>query len=193
MNHSYPKLLLLLAFPVFLLSCGGEDLDDIGAESISEPLTVANISYSDMVGHWELSAMTASEEVDLDGDGTGSKNLMQETTCFDPMSITFNSDMTFSSVNARLDFKAGENDDKFECMQGNTADNGTWDVEGDVLTLNVEVNGSKYTHTKTLILTDNTFSLEITKIESEQYVEDPGDTVVSHVQVVELEYTRSQS
>lgn len=192
MKHSYPKLLLLIAFPVFLLSCGAEDLDDIKAESISEPITVANISYSDLVGHWDLSAMTASDLVDLNGDGTGSTNLMQETSCFNPMSITFNSDMTFSSVNARLDFKAGENDDEFFCMEGNTADTGTWDVEGDELTLNMEVNGSYYTHKKTLTLTNdnNTFSLDITKLESEQYVEDPGDTAVSHVEVVELEYSR---
>lgn len=164
-------------------------MNDLKATSVEAPIVTANIEFSDLVGDWDLSVMKADRDIDLNKDGTYNTNLLLETTCFDPMSISFYDDKTFSSVNARLDFEAGINNDEFFCM-GNRTDTGTWEIEGDVLTLNVKIDGSTYIHTKTLTFNQGVFSFDVSKDESNQYVEDPGDTSVSQILVLELEYTQ---
>lgn len=182
---------LFIGFFTFLLiSCGSDDLGDVQAESLEIKMLTANIVESDLVGHWDLSMMETDTHVDLNQDGTFNQDLLLETDCFDPMSITFNADKSFSSVNARLDFKAGEGDDEFFCM-GNRTDKGTWSVKSDTLSLHVNVNGTIYNDEKKLILKENTFSFEVTELESQKYVADPGDTSVSKVTVVSLEYTKN--
>lgn len=180
---------LLISLSLIIISCAGDDLNDLQSESLDTKMLTANIVDSDLVGTWDLSKMATDSLVDLNQDGVFTNNLLIETTCFDPMSIIFNPDKSFSSVNSRMDFKAGETDDQFLCMGGRT-DTGTWSIEGDVLTLKVLVDGFTYNHTKTLIMNDNTFSFEVNKEESKQYVTDPGDTSVSKVTVVSLEYTK---
>lgn len=190
MNNHYKKILILLTAPLFLFSCGGEDLDDMSLENFNSVNLQSDISVSQLVGYWKLSAMTADTLVDLDGDGTGNTNLLLETNCFDPMAVTFREDMTFTSVNARMDFRAGESNDKFACMGQNEV-SGTWSIEGNTLTLNAYINGVDRTHTKELTLTDNTFSLPVYKWESDQYVTSSSEgTAVSEVLIVELEYTK---
>lgn len=187
-KNIFPPI-LFVSFALLLFSCAGDDLEDVQADSLETKMLTANIVESDLLGTWDLSKMTTDSLVDLNQDGIFTNDLLIETTCFDPMSITFNADETFSSVNSRMDFKAGETDDQFLCM-GDRTDTGTWSVEGDVLYLHVEVDGSIYNHTKNLIMTENTFSFKVNKEESKQYVTDPGDTSVSKVTVVSLEYTK---
>lgn len=181
------NLIKLSCVAVLLSSCTGEDID---LKAMADgPIVTANIEFSDLVGHWELSVMRADKPVDLNKDGTFNSNLLAETTCFDPMSISFYDNKTFSSVNARLDFEAGTNNDEFFCM-GNRIDTGDWSVEGDVLTLDVNINGITYHHTKELTFNQGVFSFPVSKEESKQYVEDPGNTSVSQILVLNLEYTK---
>ncbi|CAM4249004.1 DUF5004 domain-containing protein [Gillisia limnaea] len=189
MNFLLKRLFKLSCAVVLLSSCAGEDIGDLNAKSTSATIVTANIEYTDLVGHWDLSVMQADRAVDLNKDSTFNSNLLLETTCFNPMSISFSDDMTFSSVNARLDFEAGTNNDEFFCM-GNRTDTGTWGIEGDVLTLNVEINGSTYPHKKTLVFKQDVFTFSVDKSESIQYVADPGGTSVSEILVVELEYQK---
>lgn len=189
MNFFLNNLIKLCCIAVLLSSCSGEDMNDLKATSVEAPIVTANIEYSDLVGDWDLSVMKADRDIDLNKDGTFNTNLLLETTCFDPMSISFYENKTFSSVNARLDFEAGTNNDEFFCM-GNRADTGTWEIDGDVLTLDVEINGASYVHTKILTFNQGVFSFDVSKTESNQYVEDPGNTSVSQILVLELEYTQ---
>ncbi len=182
-------MLILLSFLVS--SCAGEDIDDSNEDFNTKMLTTT-ITEADLIGHWNLSKIIAKEPVDLNNDGIFNTDLMLETKCFNPMNIIYNGNMTFESVNARMDFKAGENNNLFFCM-GNRTDKGTWSISDDVLNLRVEVDGVVYNHTKDLIMDGNSFSFKVTKLESKQYVTDPGDTSVSSVTVVELEYTKVQN
>jgi hypothetical protein len=136
--------------------------------------------------------MTADTLVDLNGDGTGNKNLLLETSCFDDMSIIFYDDDTFATVNARLYFGTGETSGDFGCS-GNKEYFGTWEVDGEDLLLNMNVNGEYYTERKQVNYTENLFSFAISKLESDTYVDDPGDTVASEIKIVELEYSRSNN
>ena len=187
MSFLLKNLIKLSCVAILLSSCSGEDID-VKSQS-DAPIVILNIEYSDLVGHWDLSVMQADKSVDLNKDGAFNSNLLLETTCFKPMSINFFDNRTFSSVNSRLDFEAGTTNDEFFCM-GNRTDYGTWTIEGDVLTLNVDINGITYIQKKTLTLNQGVFSFSVSKEESNQYVADPGNTSVSQIVIVELEYTQ---
>ena len=179
--------ILLFCTAVLVSSCAGEDLDDKDAELLNTKMLVY-IDSQDLIGTWKLTVMQANIPVDLNDDDITNTNLLQETWCFNEMNIDLRAD-GFSSVNARMDFQAGETNDKFLCMTPRT-DSGTWKVDGDILTLNVNIGGEIFTHTKKLTLENNTFSFDVTKLESEQYVKDPGNTVVSGITVMYLTYTK---
>lgn len=185
------KFCTLLVTTMLLTSCGGKDLDDTVA-SFSDPIVTANIEYTQLIGKWDLFEMRTETPVDLNNDKVGSLNLLSETSCFDAMSITFNEDMTFSSVNARMDFAAGDSNTDFACMgTGRGPDNGTWEISGDILTLTVIIDGQSFTNTKKLTFSSTKFFFDVSEFESQQYVSDPGGTAVSDVSIVYLGYNRT--
>ncbi len=182
------ELLFMTAAFLLLVSCSKESL----TENV-EPLKVSNlttVTTNDLLGSWTLSKMTADTFVDLNDDGTSSTNLLNETTCFNNMDITFHSDGTFISHNATMTFEAGTDSNEFSCL-GDREDSGTWEISDNNLILNLVVKGNSYTHKKAIKLGENTFSFDVSKIESELYVTDPGNTQASEIRVLALEYTRN--
>ena len=175
--------LLVLA----MASCSKEEV------SMDTQLKVSNataVTMNDMIGYWELSGMMADVAVDLNDDNTFSKNLLDETSCFNTMNITFKKDSTFVSYNAQMTFESGSANDKFSCLD-DRMDTGDWEVRNDSLILTVEINNSDFTHKKYINLETSKFSLDVTKIESNQYVNDPGDTQASPIRILEVEYTKA--
>lgn len=186
------KFFTLLVVSMLLTSCGGEDLDDIANSSFSDPIVTANIEYTQLVGKWNLFEMRTKTLVDLNNDKVGSLNLLSETSCFNEMSITFYEDMTFASVNARMDFAAGDSNNDFACLgTGRGPDTGTWEISGDILTLTVIVDGQSFTNTKKLTFSPTQFQFDVSEYESQQYVSDPGGTAVSDVTIVYLGYEKA--
>ena len=145
---------------------------------------------NDMIGYWELSGMMADVAVDLNDDTSFSKNLLDETDCFNTMSITFDEDGTFISNNAQMTFESGSTNDQFSCLT-DRMDEGDWEVRNDSLILTVDINNSTFVHKKLINLETNKFSLDVTKIESDQYVDDPGNTQASPIRILEVEYTKA--
>lgn len=186
------KFFTLLVASMLLTSCGGEDLDDTANSSFSDPVVTANIEYTELVGKWNLFEMRTDTPVNLNKDEVESFNLLSETSCFNEMSVTFYEDMTFSSVNARMDFSAGDSNNDFACMgTGRGPDTGTWEISGDFLTLTVIIDGQHFTNTKQLKFDGSTFLFDISEFESQQYVTDPGGTAISDVTIVYLGYKRA--
>lgn len=186
------KFFTLLFTSLLLTSCGGEDLDDKTNSSFSGPIVTANIEYTQLVGKWDLIEMRTETLVDLNNDNIGSLNLLSETSCFDEMSITFYEDMTFSSVNARMDFAAGDSNTDFACIgTGRGPDTGTWEISGDILTLTVIIDGQSFTNTKQLTFSPTQFRFDVSELESQQYVSDPGGTAISDVTIVYLGYEKA--
>ncbi len=158
----------------------------------SEELKVSNataINPADLIGSWDLSKMLADSAVDLDKNGSSSTNLLDETTCFNTMSITFEEGGAFNSNNATMTFEGGESLDQFRCLD-DRQDKGYWKVENNELVLMMLFDGDTITHRKPLDMTSNTFSFDVNRLESEQYVTDPGNTSASNIRILELEYTR---
>ena len=185
------KICTLLVTIILFASCEGNDPDESLNASFSDPLMTANIEYTQLVGKWDLFEMRTDTSVDLNNDGTGSSNLLSETSCFDQMSITFKDDKTFSSVNARMDFAAGDSNNDFACLgTGRGPDTGTWEIAGDILKLTFIINGESFTNEKQLTFSPTTFFFNISELESQQYVSDPGGTAVSDVTIIYLGYQR---
>ncbi|MCP9198720.1 lipocalin family protein [Gramella sp. GC03-9] len=172
---------------IFLLSCD-EMAPPLGEDELLMSQN-ANIQPRLLYGSWQISAMQANIPVDLDGDGSSNTNLLLETDCYDDMRIDFFENNGFFSINAQMDFAAGPGDDEFACLN-NREDSGTWEINRDELFLYIVIGNILYTDSKTIKLSGNRFSFEVTKEESEIYVNDPGNTLVSDIQIVELEYSR---
>ena len=189
MNKFFTRTLLLIV-AVSLFSCAAEDQDDIQSNTLKSSDLTTTLVPSDLVGVWDLSMMEADTPVDINKDGTSNRNILSETNCFNDMGVVFNEDMTFTTTNARLDFKGGTNNDTFTCAQGRS-DFGTWDVDGDILILNINIDGMVYTERKQLTITPTTFAFAVTKFESDKYVNDPGDTSASPIRILSLEYAKN--
>lgn len=182
--NTFVSLSLLI---LIMASCSKEEV------SMDTHLKVSNataVSKNDMIGYWELSGMMADTAINLNADEVYSRNLLDETSCFNTMSITFDEDGTFISNNAQMTFESGSTNDEFSCLT-DRVDAGDWEVSNDSLILTVEINNTTFTHKKLINLETNKFSLDVTKIESSQYVNDPGNTQASPIRILEVEYTKA--
>ena len=179
-------IILCLSF-FTILSCSK---DEMSADTQLRVSDATAVTTNDMIGSWNLSAMIADVAIDLDENESSSKNLLDETDCFNTMYITFNQDGTFVTNNAQMTFESGAANDQFSCLT-DRMDSGTWEVRENKLVLSMVLNNETFTHEKSINLGSNKFSFDITKIESDQYVNDPGNTQASPIRILELEYTKA--
>lgn len=180
------RVLSLFLCATLFVSCSKDNLD---SQSQSKNSNFTVINPDELYGRWNISEMVSSPEVDLNGDTVHNQNLLAETDCFNSMYIIFDKDNTFETNNARMTFEGGTGD-SFECRSPRV-DYGKWTVSNDTLLLTMNVDDMEYTHAKKLILGSNTFAFDVAKLESDQYVEDPGDTDASSITILELEYTKA--
>ncbi|MCH4821994.1 lipocalin family protein [Gramella lutea] len=187
------KLNETFIFPVFILfislliSCNRTKLPV--EEEIPVQYSDANIQPKRLYGNWQLSVMLADTPVDLNADGEANTNLLLETDCFDDMRIEFFENATFFTENAQMSFSPGISSNQFECLS-NRQDDGFWEIIRDDLILSVIIENVIYQETKRIRLTGNRFTFDVTEEESDMYVNDPGNTLVSDIQIIELEYSR---
>lgn len=186
-NLSKTSKLILLLTTLALISCSKAN-DEINNDSLRTTNASALVK-EDLIGDWSLSKMQADTKVDLNDDAVGNTNLLSETSCFNTMGISFYGDGKFLTNNSRLDFNAGTTNNKFACIS-DRKDQGTWDVMGDRLIMSIVIDGTTYNQEKVLSMTSNTFAFEVSKIESNQYVTDPGDTQASKITILSLEYVK---
>lgn len=172
---------------LMLFSCSKDSMNE--QNDLLKVSNLTTVTSNDMVGSWALSKMTADTAVDLNGDKVNNTNLLAETSCFNNMDITFNTDGTFISHNATMTFESGSDANNFSCL-GDRVDQGDWEVRNDSLILTLVINSETYIHKKAINLGDNTFSFDVSKVESNLYVNDPGNTQASDIRILALEYTK---
>ncbi|RMB59213.1 hypothetical protein EAX61_09160 [Dokdonia sinensis] len=128
---------------VFLLgSCGSDD--------------DASQANAGLEGSWELTAYTLAAPQDLNGDGEPSTDVLEELPCFDA-AITFRGDGSFTSTTDGFDVEIDVNSGTFFIVCGNpTSLDGTWSLDGDVLTTVSEGE----TDSAEIDLDGNTFSFD---------------------------------
>lgn len=177
----------LFIFAIVFTSCSKEEMS---SESQLKVSNATAVTTNDMIGYWKLSGMIADTAINLNADEVYDKNLLNETDCFNTMDITFDQDGTFVTNNSQMTFEAGAAKDEFSCLT-DRIDTGDWEVRNDSLILTMVIDSTTYTHKKFINFETNTFSLEVTKIESNEYVNDPGNTQASPIRILEVEYTKS--
>ncbi len=181
-------LVCLIVFGTLITSCSKED--SVAQTDVLKVSNATALTTNDLLGHWVLSKMIADTEVDLNDDNFGNTNLLEETTCFNTMSITFKNDGTFISNNATMTFESGSMNNKFSCIS-DRIDSGNWEVSVGNLILTMIINGNTYKHSKAINLGLGTFSFDVNKVESNEYVSDPGNAQASQIRILALEYTKA--
>lgn len=156
MSHNiYLTLLLSLLF----INCSSDssNMDDGG-----EKFTV--------VGTWKLTSYTFENSYDFNQDGKSSNDFMLETACFDDITMILNADGTGETIaSTQLDFTfSGPNEYTMNCSSDAVTDAITWELEGDILTIQGSVQGYSVT------IEGNTFSYSRNADQLVQVLFDPS-------------------
>lgn len=177
------------------MSSDVQELNLSGTASVEE----ANILAADLVGTWNMYSMSSMETtVDFDQDGSRTNDLLEETDCFDPMYFVFKENGAVDTEQARLFFNSSTG--MFSCQT--TGDySATYKVlngdSGSELEITFTIKGTQYTETKSIgLYTENDvefLKVTLTKEETNAAVyvaSDPGDTVASEIQKIEMIYKK---
>ncbi|WP_168191352.1 MULTISPECIES: lipocalin family protein [Antarcticibacterium] len=189
MEFKITKALLALCMCGMLFSCGGEDLDDTGEPVFKSSNLTADISSADLLGKWELIGMEGDREVDFNGDGIGSIDMLSETSCFNIMYYEFFDNGVVETGQARLWFDSSGN---FTCLSGEYA--ATYSISQDILRVDFNLNGSPMTEEKQIALTSDAtgdyLHVTLSDLEAAAYVNDPGTTNASHLSLIKMVYKK---
>lgn len=208
MKKTITHLFLACASGVLVSSCSDDSLSETGEISLNATstanTTTQNITVADLVGTWNMQSMTSvpleeggqATAVDFDQNGNSTYDLLEETDCFDAMYFIFHDTGVVNTRQSRLFFSAETGG--FTCLT--TGDyTATYTVSGDILTVNFTVNGSNYTETRTIARYSENgkefLRVTLTKEETNAAVyvaKDPGNTVASEIQKIEMVYIRTQ-
>jgi hypothetical protein len=109
--------LILIATGLLFINCSSDDDDN----NVNNP-------HAEFVGEYNLTYLGAPQAVDYNQDGTPSENLMEETVCYNDSEIILNEDMTYTMNKSYVFFIS-------ETGCNNEETFGTWDVNGNILTL----------------------------------------------------------
>ncbi|WP_438962185.1 lipocalin family protein [Nonlabens sp.] len=155
----------------------------MGCEDSPAPASNNNAAIA---GTYVLSTLTADVAVDLDQDMSSDVELTNETSCFDTMTITFNSDGTFSSTVAEVSFDASNN------LQCNTAvETGTYSYAAGTLTITVNVNGGTITESQQVVLTATTLSFNVDDNDVAQYFSGAPGTPAASISSLDFVYDKN--
>lgn len=190
MNNYFRNSLFLSGFSILLISCGGDDLDDLKAENLSQDLITADVTFTqaDLIGTWNLESMHSDTAVDFnDPDDVANTNILLETNCFDEMNYIFNANGNVTANQARLYF----NSTGIETCNSGTY-NATYELNGDQLQIDFTFNGGSKTEIKTIALSEDKRSLSIflTRTEASLYINDDTGTSTSLIGEVDLVYRK---
>ncbi|TCK69080.1 hypothetical protein DFQ05_0592 [Winogradskyella wandonensis] len=97
---------------------------------------------NDILGTWLLTAWIGEEPVDLNNDGTGSTNFLEEMDCYNNETLVFNDDGTGASISTSYAdieiFLDPDNSEEFDftvdCILENETTQFTWTQDGNIIT-----------------------------------------------------------
>lgn len=104
---------------LFMMSCSSDD------DNGTDPLGPINA----VSGTYNLISFTAPTSEDLNEDGTLSANLVSESACYTEWSIQLNSNRSYTRIEKAINV----NDGTINCT--GLTDTGTWDIQGNTVTL----------------------------------------------------------
>lgn len=150
-----------------------------------ERSTESTTNNQALVGDYVLTSLVADVAVDLDQDGTSDSQLLNETTCFDNVAITFDANGNFTTTVSEVGFDANN---VLTCSTIVTS--GTYTFANSVLTITTPINGGSVTESKAVILTPTTLEIGATDAEVAQYFTNSPGTPASAITQVDAVYTK---
>ncbi|MEG9327197.1 lipocalin family protein [Salinimicrobium catena] len=185
------NLLSLAVATTLFVGCSTDTLTEENS-SLNATATVfegQDIQQNQLVGTWIIESMTSNIAVDLDANGSSSVDLLTETTCFDGMYFDFNAEGIVETEQGRISIL----EDRVEC-DGSGVYTAGYEVSGNTLSVTAEINGQTVTLTKTIGLSSDAsgeyLHVAIEDYEVEQIVSDPGNTVASDIERIEIVYKK---
>lgn len=164
-------MLIMCVVAATLVSC------DDNAKSTSNTQSIA--------GNYVLTSLVSDVAVDLDQDGTSDTQLMNETTCFDTVAISFDANGNFTTTVSEVGFDANN---VLTCSTIVTT--GTYTFANSVLTITTAVNGGSVTESKAVLLTATTLEIGATDTEVAQYFTNSPGTPASAITQIDAIYTK---
>jgi hypothetical protein len=149
-------------FSTFIISCSDDDPQN------------QTLSSSDIVGNWSLVAINSTPAVDLEDDGNSDPNVMNQTDCFDGMSLDFDNNGNVSVVTSAIDFNSSATP-SFTCsLQTNS---GSYIINQNNLTVTAQISGNQETETLNVDVQNNTLSFIVTESDVADYFNVPSGRI----------------
>ena len=175
MTHYNFKHLLLLILSISLFSCSDDDTQ------------VQTLSNSDIVGNWTLVEINSTPAVDLEGNGNTDPNVMNQTNCFDGMSLDFDNSGNVNVVTSAIDFDSSASP-SFTCsLQTNS---GNYTIDQNNLTVTAQISGNQETETLNITVQNDTLSFTVTEGDIADFFSVPAGESFSTITELEFVYQK---
>ncbi|RRO25174.1 hypothetical protein EIG84_01300 [Flavobacteriaceae bacterium 14752] len=170
------RLFIMAVISIFMASCSDDDVQN----------SVLNIA--DVEGSWTLSEINSTPVVDLENNGNTDANLMNQTSCFDGMSLDFDTSGNLTVVTSEITFDANTNP-SFSCSL--RTDSGSYIISGNDLTVTIPVSGSQETETIVVNVQNNMLSFSLTQNGIAQFFNVPSGESFSAINELEFVYLKN--
>lgn len=175
MNYRYLYFSLLILI-LINLSCVEDD-------SSNTSLNTANIE-----GLWIVSEINSIPTVDLESNGNTNANLMNQTTCFDGMSLDFDANGNLTVVSSEITFDSTATP-SFSCEL--RTDTGTYVISGSDLTVTIPISGTQETQTILVDVQSNTLTFSLTQNDIVEFFSVPEGESFSAINELEFVYLKN--
>lgn len=185
------NLFALTFSTIFFTACSTETMNDetSSLNAIASVYEGQDIQQNQMLGTWKIISLSSNVAVDLNGDGKSTTELLNETVCFDSMYFTFNAEGVVEAEQARMSL----DNEELKC-EGSETYSAAYKVSGNKLSVTANYDGQQVTFRKTIGLSDDEageyLHVAVEDYEVEQFISDPGNTVVSNVERIEIVYKK---
>ena len=176
MTIKHIKISLLVLLSTFIISCSDDDT------------TNQTLSSSDIVGNWSLVEINSTPAVDLEDNGNSDPNVMNQTDCFDGMSLDFDNNGNVTAVSSEIDYDDSTSP-SFNCSL--RTDSGSYTLNNSDLSVTVTLDGSQETETLNVDLQNNTLSFIVTESDVADYFNVPSGQSFSSINELEFVYLKN--
>lgn len=185
------SLFVLALTGVVTAGCSKEDVtEEIHSLDVTQSIFEGQqIQQNQLLGSWKIHSINSDVAVDLNADGNSSKNVLQETSCFNNMYFDFNAEGKVETLQGRISFPEGT-----MVCGGDKVYTANYSVTGNDLTVFFTLNGEQVQASKTIGLSQDAtgeyLHVSLEDVAVEEFISDPGNTVVSGVKALELIFVK---
>ena len=169
------KYLALFTLSLFMISCSDEDTE------------VQPLSTSTIEGSWSLAEINTTPPVDLEDDGNTDANVMNQTDCFNGMSLDFDTNGNLDMVTSAINFDSSASP-SFDCSTQTSS--GSYTINQKDLTVTTQISGNEETETLNVDVQNNTLSFTLTESDIADFFSIPGGESFSPITEAEFIYEK---